>query len=71
MFEDLFHLPLVSTTPVVHLMLRISPRIFDWVNAKKRGCEVNTGTVYDAKEKQGAVDSQWLQFGSESRFILS
>jgi hypothetical protein len=30
-FSDLrfFHLPLVSTTPVVHLELRISPQIFE------------------------------------------
>ncbi len=27
MIEDFFHLPPVSTTPVVHLELRISPRI--------------------------------------------
>jgi len=29
MIEDFFHLPPVSTTPVVHLDLRISPRIFE------------------------------------------
>jgi hypothetical protein len=29
MIEDFFHLPPVSTTPVVHLELQISPRIFD------------------------------------------
>ncbi len=28
MIEDFFHLPQVSTTPVVHLELRISPQIF-------------------------------------------
>ncbi len=28
MIEDFFHLPQVSTTPVVHLELRISSRIF-------------------------------------------
>jgi hypothetical protein len=27
LFDDFFHLPLVSTTPVVHLELRISQRI--------------------------------------------
>jgi hypothetical protein len=27
LIEDFFHLPPVSTTPVVHLELRISPRI--------------------------------------------
>jgi hypothetical protein len=29
MIEDFFHLPPVSTTPVVHLELRISPQIFE------------------------------------------
>ncbi len=29
LIEDFFHLPPVSTTPVVHLQLRISPRIFE------------------------------------------
>ncbi len=29
MTEDFYHLPPVSTTPVVHLELRISPRIFE------------------------------------------
>jgi hypothetical protein len=29
MIEDFFHLPLVSMTPVVHLELRMSPRIFE------------------------------------------
>ncbi len=29
MIEDFFHLPPVSTTLVVHLELRISPRIFE------------------------------------------
>jgi hypothetical protein len=29
MIEDFFHLLLVSTTPVVHLELRISSRIFE------------------------------------------
>jgi hypothetical protein len=29
LIEDFFHLPLVSLTPVVHLELQISPRIFD------------------------------------------
>jgi hypothetical protein len=28
-FEDFCHLPQVSATPVVHLELRISPRIFE------------------------------------------
>jgi hypothetical protein len=29
MIEDFIHLPSVSTTPVVHIELRVSPRIFE------------------------------------------
>ncbi len=29
LIEDFFHLPPVSTTPVVHLELQISPQIFE------------------------------------------
>jgi hypothetical protein len=29
MIEDFFYLPLVSTAPVAHLELRISPQIFE------------------------------------------
>jgi hypothetical protein len=29
MIEDFFYMPPVSTTPLVHLELRISPRIFE------------------------------------------
>jgi hypothetical protein len=29
LIEDFFHLPPVSTTPVVHLELRLSPQIFE------------------------------------------
>jgi hypothetical protein len=29
MIEDFFHLPPVSTTPVLHLELQISPQIFE------------------------------------------
>jgi hypothetical protein len=29
LIEDFFHVPPVSTTPVMHLELQISPRIFE------------------------------------------
>jgi hypothetical protein len=35
LIEDFFHLPRVSTTPVVHLELRISPRFFEKIQS---GC---------------------------------
>jgi hypothetical protein len=37
MIEDFFHLPPVSTTPVVHLELRISPRIFEKIRNGTNG----------------------------------
>jgi hypothetical protein len=36
-FEDFFHLPPVSTTPVVHLEPRISPRIFEKIRNGRNG----------------------------------
>jgi hypothetical protein len=33
LIEDFFHLPLVSATPVVHLELQISPRIFEKIRS--------------------------------------
>jgi hypothetical protein len=35
--EDFFHLPPVSTTPVVHLELRISPQIFEKIRNGHNG----------------------------------
>jgi hypothetical protein len=35
--EDFLHLPLVSTTPVVHLELRISPKIFEKIRSGPNG----------------------------------
>jgi hypothetical protein len=35
--EDFFDLPPVSTTPVVHLKLRISPRIFEKIQKGPMG----------------------------------
>jgi hypothetical protein len=37
MIEDFFHLPPVSTTPVVHLELRISPRMFEKIRNGPNG----------------------------------
>jgi hypothetical protein len=37
LIEDFFHLPPVSTTQVVHLELRISPRIFEKIQNGPNG----------------------------------
>jgi hypothetical protein len=37
LIEDFFHLPLVSTTPVVHLEPRISPGIFEKIQNGRNG----------------------------------
>jgi hypothetical protein len=37
MIEDYFHLPLVSMTSVVHIELRISPRIFEKIRNGPNG----------------------------------
>jgi hypothetical protein len=37
LIEDFFHLPPMSTTPVVHLELRISPRIFEKIRNGPNG----------------------------------
>ncbi len=37
LIEDFFHLPPVSTTPVVNLELRISPRIFEKIGNGSNG----------------------------------
>jgi hypothetical protein len=37
LIEDFFHLPRVSKTPVVHLELRTSPRIFEKIRNGPKG----------------------------------
>jgi hypothetical protein len=37
LIEDFFYLPLVSTTPVVHLKLQMSPRIFEKIRNGPNG----------------------------------
>ncbi len=37
MIEDFFHLPMMSTTPEVHLELRISPTIFEKIRNDPNG----------------------------------
>jgi hypothetical protein len=37
MIEDFVHLPPMSTTPVVHIELRISPRIFEKIRNGPKG----------------------------------
>jgi hypothetical protein len=41
--EDFFHLPLVSTTPVLHLELQISPRIFEKIQNGLNGIAKGLG----------------------------
>ncbi len=41
--EDFFHLPPVSLTPVVHLELRISPRIFEKIRKGRTGLLICLG----------------------------
>jgi hypothetical protein len=43
LIENFFHLPPVSTTPVVHLELRISPRIFEKIRNGLNGILRNLG----------------------------
>ncbi len=45
LIEDFFHLPPVTTTPVVHLELRISPRIFENWFLEKTWSRKSRGTV--------------------------
>jgi hypothetical protein len=49
MIEDFFHLPLVSTTPVVHLELRISPRIFEKIRNGPNGYSGARGKLIHEK----------------------
>jgi hypothetical protein len=37
LIEDFFHLPPVSTTPVLHLELQISPRMFEKIRSDHIG----------------------------------
>ncbi len=45
LIEDFFHLPLVSTTLVVHLELRISPQIFEKIWNGRNGVIVASGKM--------------------------
>jgi hypothetical protein len=44
-FEDFFHLLSVSTTPVVHLELRISPQIFEKIRNGPNGMMRGFGEI--------------------------
>ncbi len=60
LIEDFFHLPPVSLTPVVHLELRISPRIFEksliGPNGILRGFKKTR-----SRKSRGTVPLSWTQ----------
>jgi hypothetical protein len=45
MIKDFFHLPVVSTTPVVHLELQISPQIFEKICNNPNGILRGLGEI--------------------------
>ncbi len=53
LIKDFFHLPPVSTTPVVHLELRISPRIFEKIRNGMIGITRTLGKlIHEKNQKQ-------------------
>jgi hypothetical protein len=50
--EDFLDLPLVSTTPVVHLKLRISPRIFEKIRNGPDGILWGWGELIHEKKPE-------------------
>ena len=50
--KDFFHLPPVSTTPVVNLQLRISPRIFEKIRNGPNGILWGWGKLIDEKKPE-------------------
>ncbi len=55
MIEDFFHLPLVSTTLVVHLELRISPRIFEKILNGPNGYSGAWGKLIHEKNQKSKI----------------
>jgi hypothetical protein len=55
MIEDFLHLPLVSRTPVVHLELRISPRIFEKNRNDPNGILWGLGKVIHEKNQKSKI----------------
>jgi hypothetical protein len=51
MIEDLFHLPLVSLTPVANLELGISPRIFEKIRNDPNGIIRGWGKLIHEKTR--------------------
>ncbi len=73
MIEDFFNLPLLSMTPVVHLELRISPRIFEKIRNGPNGTLRSLGETDSWKKNQKSKISWHYPFKSVSRksFIVS
>jgi hypothetical protein len=55
LIEDFFHLPLVSTTPVVHLELRMSPRIFEKIRNGRNGKLKGLGELIHEKNQKSKI----------------
>ncbi len=55
MIEDFLHLPPLSTTPVVHLELRISPRIFEKIRNDPNGILRGLGETDTWKNRKSKI----------------
>jgi hypothetical protein len=55
LIEDFFHLPPVSTTPVVNLELRISPRIFEKLRKGPNEILWGWGKLIDEKNQKQKI----------------
>ncbi len=64
LIEDFFHLPPVSTTPVAHLELRISPRIFEKIHNGPNGI-LRVLEETDSWKKPDSKNSWHCPFSSE------
>jgi hypothetical protein len=55
LIEDFFHLPAVSTAPVVNLELRISPRIIEKIRNGHNGILWAGGKLIDEKNQKQKI----------------
>jgi hypothetical protein len=59
LIEDFFHLPPVSTTPLVHFELRISPRIFEKIWNSPNGTLRGLGETDSWKNQKSKISWQY------------
>ncbi len=72
MMENFFHLPPVSTTPVVHLELRISPQIFKKIRNSPIGIIRGLGeTDLWSKKSRDTVPLKFLEIEKGRKRLLS